>query len=209
MAPFSYLFSKADKCFPLQYPWGRVGNSASLYRQHEFSKQQLVFVSAGLSWLTTANHSRIAVEGCTDVRLQFLIASLHHRLYFWCLCESVWVYAYVNREGVGLFSSPAKKLTVIQIAKCCSALHSTLDIKWLQHSASHVSIAVARYCMSAYSMVSSVILSKNGSCSAFFCEWGHEYQYVITNLSSPPAYASISPIGQLYWAPTEERYFWK
>lgn len=104
MPPFSYLFSKADKCFPLQYPWGRVGNLGSLYRQHEFSKQQLVSVSTGLSWLTTANHSRIAVEGCTDVRLQFLIASLDHWLYFWCQCESVWVYTCVFRGRVWDYS---------------------------------------------------------------------------------------------------------
>ncbi|GLD48665.1 vacuolar protein sorting-associated protein 13B isoform X1 [Lates japonicus] len=30
---------------------------------------------------------------------------------------------------------------------------------------------------------------------------GHEYQYVITNLSSPPATATSSPNGQPYWAP--------
>lgn len=109
MPPFSYLFSKADKCFPLQYPWGRVGNSSSLYRQHEFSKQQLVSVSAGLSWLTTANHSRIASEGCTDVRLQFLIAFLDRRLYFWSKCESVWVYTCVFRRRVWDYSVAVPK----------------------------------------------------------------------------------------------------
>lgn len=122
MPLFNYLFSKADKCFPLQYPWGRVGNSPSLYRQHEFSKQQLVSVSAGLSWQTTANHLRIAVEGYADVRLQFLIASLDHRLYFWCQSESVWVCACVFKGRVWDYSVALPKEKWNSNAKAQSAI---------------------------------------------------------------------------------------
>lgn len=60
-----------------------------------------------------------------------------------------------------------------------------------------------------YSMVSSILSSRHCSCSAFFSEWGHEYQYVITNLSSPPLTAASPPIEQLYWTPREDWNLWR